>query len=208
MGKDVPGQLGQLANRLADRLRNGANLEEVLQRDELGFPPVWRSVVLAGMQSGHLPAALEGLSHAIRRASDVRRSIAASLIYPFIVVAIACVFLTFSLTKLVPTWPEPIKSWSPDPTRYESGRAVAQVRSYLGTLGAVALMVGHARLVVPQWPRITRDEWRGSRRGQSLICLDVAGRGVVFHRSGTSRRANGHVRGPVAVDACASRTAA
>jgi type II secretory pathway component PulF len=55
------------------------------------------------MRAGHLPAALEGLSQSIRRAADTRRSIAAALIYPFIVVAIACGFLTFSLTKLVPT---------------------------------------------------------------------------------------------------------
>lgn len=102
LGQDVPGQVGQLANRLADRLRSGANLEDVLRRDELGFPPVWRSVVLAGIRAGHLPAALEGLSHTIRRASEVRRSIAASMIYPLIVVAIAFVFLIFSLTTVVP----------------------------------------------------------------------------------------------------------
>ena len=87
---------------LADRLRSGENLEEILQRDETVYPPVWRSVVLAGLRSGHLPAALEGLSQTVRRASDVRRSIAVALIYPFVVVAIACGFLLFSLTYLAP----------------------------------------------------------------------------------------------------------
>ena len=91
-----------MATRLADRLRSGENLAEILQRDELAFPPVWRSVVLAGLRSGHLPAALEGLSQTVRRAADVRRSIAVSLIYPFVVVAIAFGFLLFSLTYLAP----------------------------------------------------------------------------------------------------------
>ena len=97
LGHESPGKLGSLATRLADRLRAGENLAEILQRDELMFPPAWRSVVLAGIRSGHLAAALEGLSQTVRRAAEFRRSIAASLIYPFIVVAIAYGFLLFTL---------------------------------------------------------------------------------------------------------------
>ncbi len=142
LGQDVPGQVGQLANRLADRLRNGANLEEVLRRDELGFPPVWRSVVLAGIRAGHLPAALEGLSHSIRRASEVRRSIAVSLIYPFIVVAIACVFLIFSLTKLVPALVSAYHELvsRPDPVLNQVEQ-VAQYAHFWGPWVPVALLV-------------------------------------------------------------------
>jgi general secretion pathway protein F len=102
LGQDAPGKLGLLATRLADRLRSGENLVDILQRDDMAFPPIWRSVVLAGLRSGHLPAALEGLSQTVRRAADVRRSIAVSLIYPFVVVAIAFAFLMFSLTYLAP----------------------------------------------------------------------------------------------------------
>ncbi|MHB8969844.1 MAG: type II secretion system F family protein [Pirellulaceae bacterium] len=102
LGQEAPGKLGQLASHLADRLRSGENLADILQRDETVYPPVWRSVVLAGLRSGHLPAALEGLSQTVRRATDVRRSIAVALIYPFVVVAIACGFLVFSLTYLAP----------------------------------------------------------------------------------------------------------
>ncbi len=102
LGQDTPGKLGVFATRLADRLRSGESLAEILQKDELSFPPVWRSVVLAGLRSGHLPAALEGLSQTVRRAAEVRRSIAVSLIYPMVVVAIAFGFLIFSLTFLAP----------------------------------------------------------------------------------------------------------
>ena len=102
LGDESPGKLGSLATRLADRLRSGENLTEILQRDELMFPPAWRSVVMAGIRSGHLAAALEGLSQTVRRAAEVRRSIAVSLIYPFIVVSIAYGFLLFTLTYLAP----------------------------------------------------------------------------------------------------------
>jgi len=103
LAHESPRKLGLIAERLADRLRSGQNLVEVLERDELGFPPAWRSVVLAGLRSGHLAAALEGLSSTVRRAAELRRSLAVSLIYPLIVVGIAYAFLVFSFTRLVPT---------------------------------------------------------------------------------------------------------
>lgn len=102
LAHDSPGRLGSLASRLADRLRSGQDLAEIVERDELSFPPAWRSVVLAGIRSGHLAAALEGLSQTVRRASELRRSIAVSMIYPLIVVAVAYAFLIFSITHLAP----------------------------------------------------------------------------------------------------------
>jgi type II secretory pathway component PulF len=121
LGRDSPRKFGLIATRLADRLRSGENLTEILQRDALTFPPAWRSVVLAGIRSGHLAAALEGLSQTVRRAAELRRSIAVALIYPFIVVAIAYGFLLFTLTYLAPILtrayhdlvarPDPFISW-------------------------------------------------------------------------------------------------
>ena len=102
MGHESPGKLGTLASGLADRLRSGENLTDIVQRDDRLFPPVWRSVVLAGIRAGQLAAALEGLSQTVRRAAEARRSIAVSLIYPCIVVGVAYVSLLLSATYLAP----------------------------------------------------------------------------------------------------------
>jgi general secretion pathway protein F len=102
LGREAPGKLGLVATLLADRLRSGESLAKILERDETTFPPVWRSVVLAGIRSGHLAAALENLSRTGRRAMEIRGSIAVSLIYPFIVVLIAYGFLLFTISYLVP----------------------------------------------------------------------------------------------------------
>ena len=150
LGQDTPGKLGVLATRLADRLRSGESLAEILQKDELAFPPVWRSVVLAGLRSGHLPAALEGLSQTVRRAADVRRSIAVSLIYPIVVVAIAFGFSDV-LVDVSGAGPGEVLSRSGVPSRSRSERDRADwcLGAHLGTLGAHRVGPGVPRVVVP-----------------------------------------------------------
>ena len=69
-------------------MNTGESLKEILEKDKTTFPPVWRSVVLAGIRSDHLAAALESLSRTGRRAVELRRSMALALIYPGIVVTL------------------------------------------------------------------------------------------------------------------------
>ena len=143
LGQDTPGKLGVFATRLADRLRSGESLAEILQKDELSFPPVWRSVVLAGLRSGHLPAALEGLSQTVRRAAEVRRSIAVSLIYPMVVVAIAFGFLIFSLTFLAPVLAKFYRDLvsRPDPVMNTIGQIGASVHIWAPWVPIVLALV-------------------------------------------------------------------
>jgi general secretion pathway protein F len=102
LGQEAPGKLGVLASRLSERLQAGESLVEILEKDETTFPPVWRAVVLAGIRSDHLAAALESLSRTGRRAVELRRSMALALVYPSIVVTLAFFLLVFSFTTLVP----------------------------------------------------------------------------------------------------------
>ncbi|MHB0956961.1 MAG: type II secretion system F family protein [Pirellulaceae bacterium] len=143
LGRDAPGKLGLMATRLADRLGSGENLAEILERDATVFPPVWRSVVLAGLRAGHLPAALEGLSQTVRRASDVRRSIAVSMIYPFMVVTIAFGFLLFSLTYLAPVLARSYRELvsRPDPVVTAIGRVTESLWIW-APWGPIVLILG------------------------------------------------------------------
>ncbi len=102
LGDDVRGRLGRLATAWAQRLGNGEDLAAILAEDASEIPPLWRNVVLAGMRSGHLAAALEGLATTTRQAADLRRATAVSLIYPLIIVALAFGFLVFSCLALTP----------------------------------------------------------------------------------------------------------
>lgn len=88
-GADLAGRSGEIAGRLSAQLQSGQSLEQILAADEGAFPPVWRAIVLAGLRSGQLDVALQGLSVTSRRLAEQRRSIGLALIYPLIIAALA-----------------------------------------------------------------------------------------------------------------------
>lgn len=102
LGRDMPGRLGDLAARLGERLSAGETLPQILASDKDRFPPVWRSVVEAGLRAGRLAAALEGLSTTARRVAELRRVTGVSLIYPLLVLSVAYGLFLSSVVLFVP----------------------------------------------------------------------------------------------------------
>ncbi|MBC8353044.1 MAG: type II secretion system F family protein [Planctomycetes bacterium] len=102
IGADLPGRLGRLAESLGRRLESGESLADTLDDSTDGFPRVYRAVVAAGIRSGKLSSALEGVSSAARRAAELRRVMIVSLIYPIIVLFIATNLLYFTAYKTAP----------------------------------------------------------------------------------------------------------
>ena len=87
LGSDVPGRLGRIATALGERMSRGESLSEALASSGGGVPRVYRAVVEAGLRSGRLPVALEGLSAYARGYAEARRSIGLALWYPLMVLA-------------------------------------------------------------------------------------------------------------------------
>ena len=83
-GGDLPGRLGSLARSLGSRMERGASLLEALEAEGPGIPPTYRAVVVAGLRSGRLAEALEGMSGFARSYVEMRRAIGLALLYPFI----------------------------------------------------------------------------------------------------------------------------
>ena len=86
LGGELRGRLGRIAASLSESLTRGTSLEEALEQHSFEFPPVYRAVVRAGLRSGRLNVALESLSVALVRIRDARESVAAGMIYPFLVI--------------------------------------------------------------------------------------------------------------------------
>ena len=98
MGEDLPGRLGRITQMLAERMRRGESLAEILQNEPDRFPPVYRAVVLAGLRGGRLAAALESVSQSARRLAETRRIVLAAFLYPILVVLVAwCLFVLFTI---------------------------------------------------------------------------------------------------------------
>ncbi|MEO8494096.1 MAG: type II secretion system F family protein [Planctomycetota bacterium] len=102
LGADLPGRLGSLAQSLGRRLESGASLADTVDDSSHGFPRVYRAVVAAGIRSGKLSAALEGLSTAARRAAELRRVMIVSLVYPIVVLMVASFLFLFTALKTAP----------------------------------------------------------------------------------------------------------
>jgi type II secretory pathway component PulF len=85
LGRELPGHHGRTATALSRQLARGAPLDEALLESRAEFPQLYVAVVAAGLRSGRLSSALEGLAAAARRVAELRQITATAIIYPLIV---------------------------------------------------------------------------------------------------------------------------
>jgi len=104
IGEEMSGPSGKLAQWVAERLGRGEPLEQILAQQPEAFPPLYRSVVQAGLKSGRLAAALEAIATSARRLAQTRRMIAAGMIYPLLVFLVAWGLFVFYTWKLADTF--------------------------------------------------------------------------------------------------------
>jgi general secretion pathway protein F len=112
LGSDLPGSLGRIAGRLGQRLESGQDLTQALA-DDASLPPAYRALVAAGIRSGRLAAAMEGMSTLIRRAAETRSVVAISLIYPLFLLAVAYGLFVFTLVNCFPVLVAAYKDFVP-----------------------------------------------------------------------------------------------
>ncbi len=98
MGTQAGGAMGEISTALAGRMQTGVSLADALRAEEHRIPPVYRTVVEAGLRAGRLSVALEAMSSFARELIELRRQISSALVYPLIVFALAYgLFLVFTV---------------------------------------------------------------------------------------------------------------
>lgn len=102
LGRDIPGQLGRTTRRLAERLHRGEELSEALAAEQGAFPRVYEVVVQAGLKTGRLSLALEGVAVAARRLADLRRALGLAIVYPLTVFLLAYGLFVMFVVRLAP----------------------------------------------------------------------------------------------------------
>ena len=102
IGNDLPGRLRSVTSAVGARMEQGESLSEALRTSGAGVPKVYRAVVEAGIRSGRLSIALEGLATYARGFAEARRAIGLALWYPLIILVLACGLLTGILVLVVP----------------------------------------------------------------------------------------------------------
>jgi type II secretory pathway component PulF len=88
-GSDLRGRLGAIVRDLGDRMGQGDRLPEALTRSGYAIPDLYRAIIEAGLRSGRLASALEGMATVSRGYADARRAVGLALLYPLMVVMVA-----------------------------------------------------------------------------------------------------------------------
>lgn len=107
LGKDVRSpRLRSVLESVAADVESGQPLEAALERSAPRLPPLYASVVKAGVASGQLAGTLLNLSNHLRLISSTRRLISEALLYPACVLLIAFGLLCSVLILILPQFRE------------------------------------------------------------------------------------------------------
>ncbi len=99
---DLTRRPGKIAATISDRLQRGESLLHILETSPDTFPPAYCAVVEAGLRTGRLPSALEGLASSSRRVAELRRLTRAALVYPLFVAFAAYGLLAYGIIAFQP----------------------------------------------------------------------------------------------------------
>jgi type IV pilus assembly protein PilC len=87
--------------QVRDQVREGKSLSEAV--DEAGvFSKVYSTAILAGEKSGNLPGVLDYYIAYQRVSTGVKKKIAATLVYPVLLITVATIIVTYLVTGVVP----------------------------------------------------------------------------------------------------------
>src|SRR5246127_946882 len=94
-------KLRPILTQLRDRVREGKSLSEAVDESEV-FSKVYSTAILAGEKSGNLSGVLEYYIAYQKVSTDVRKKIAAALVYPVLLVTVATIIVTYLVSSVVP----------------------------------------------------------------------------------------------------------
>jgi type IV pilus assembly protein PilC len=97
-----PGMLRSCLKQITEEVEGGATLSEAMARHPRAFDRLYSNMVAAGEAGGVLDVILQRLADFLEKAQRLRRKIIGAMIYPCVVIFIACGIVTFIMVKVVP----------------------------------------------------------------------------------------------------------
>lgn len=143
--------LAQQAVSMADAVDAGTPIDEAYAEASRPFPPLYRALVAAGVESGDLPAALDEIATHARTEGDAARRIRTALIQPVVTATSALVVGVVAVLFASP------RLWS---ISEETGRG-SPTPVAAGALGVLAVLLG--AVIVLAWRRSPLRSIRGAR---------------------------------------------
>lgn len=176
LANDLPGRMGRFAAEVAQSLKSGAPLAEAIAGSRTMLPAYFRAAIEAGLRSGRLSAALEGVASSLRRLADLRRGVGSALIYPLVVVLMAYGTLVFIAVYILPAFARANDTFRLRDPRLLDGLLgfgassplllLAPPVLFLCALAAWWFAAGRAIVSESGWARAAMFFWPGMRRVQ------------------------------------------
>src|SRR6202007_1899363 len=94
-------RLRPIIAQVRDRVREGKSLSEAVQEAGV-FSKVYSTAILAGEKSGNLSGVLDYYITYQRVSTGVRKKILATLVYPVLLITVACIVVTYLVTVVIP----------------------------------------------------------------------------------------------------------
>ena len=135
-------RLRPVVEQIRDQVREGKSLSEAV--DDAGvFSKVYSTAILAGEKSGNLPGVLDYYISYQRVSTGVKKKIAATLVYPVLLITVATIIVTYLVTGVVPKFALLYRDMNvelPTPTRVLIALTVDYRFSFLGFVGLLVLI--------------------------------------------------------------------
>ena len=135
-------RLRPVVAQIRDRVREGRSLSEAV--NEAGvFSKVYSTAILAGEKSGNLSGVLDYFIAYQRVSTSVRKKILATLVYPTLLVTVACIVVTYLVTVVIPKFAllyQDMKVPLPTPTRILIALTVDYRYFVLGAIASAFLI--------------------------------------------------------------------
>jgi type IV pilus assembly protein PilC len=94
-------KLRPVVAQIRDRVREGKSLSEAVEESGV-FSKVYSTAILAGEKSGNLSGVLEYYIAYQKVSTGVRKKIAATLVYPILLITVATIIVTYLVTVVIP----------------------------------------------------------------------------------------------------------
>jgi type IV pilus assembly protein PilC len=135
-------RLRPVVEQIRDQVREGKSLSEAV--DEAGvFSKVYSTAILAGEKSGNLPGVLDYYIAYQRVSTGVKKKIAATLVYPVLLITVAIIIVTYLVTGVIPKFALLYRDMNvelPTPTRVLIALTVDYRFLFLGFIGLLVLI--------------------------------------------------------------------
>src|SRR6266481_4155136 len=132
-------KLRPVISQIRDRVREGKSLSEAVAEAGV-FSKVYSTAILAGEKSGNLSGVLDYYIAYQRVSTGVRKRILATLVYPVLLISVACIVVTYLVTVVIPKFAllyEDMKVPLPTPTRILIALTVDYRYVVLGAIAAL-----------------------------------------------------------------------